>query len=268
MSSQEFSITLETARDALMCIPSHERETWVKMAKALHDEFGEAAFDIWDEWSRGAESYKERDAKTVWKSVGRMASGKRPVTIGSVIYAAQQRGFTLKRSQQVTRTAEEIARLTAEREARREAARLAEEQDHRKAAEAAAAIWGAAEPVRPDHPYLARKGVRPYHARWVSQWVKEFTDDETGEIRKVTVGDAMLVPIWSAPGTCAREACATSSSRLGKSNRRNMRGLRAFEGARIITARVASVTRRTKKNAARGEERAAACRSNPERFSA
>lgn len=200
----DFSISLDTAREALGYIsPDCARWEWSRLAKALYDEFGEAAFETWDNWSQGGDSYDKSAAKSTWRSIARMSSGKKPVTIATLIYEAKKGGFTLRRSHQVQRDDSEIQRLRAEREARREAARLAEEEEQRKSAERARAIWAAAEPVRPDHPYLKRKGVQAYAARWADKWVKEFVDDETGEIRSVTVGDAMLVPIWSAPGRLA-----------------------------------------------------------------
>ncbi len=202
--SQDFSISLDVAREALTYVsPDCTRWEWVKIGKALHDEFGDEAFEAWDSWSQGGSTYKESDAKSTWKSIARMASGKKPVTIASLIFEAKRGGFTLRRSHQTQRTEAEVSRLRAERDARREAARLAEEEAHRRAAERARAIWAEAEPCRPDHPYLKRKGIQTHCARWTSKWVKEFTDNETGEIRSVTVGNAMLIPIWSAPGRLA-----------------------------------------------------------------
>ena len=52
----------ETARvrAALAVIPADDYGTWVDMAFALKHGFGDAGFDIWDEWSRTAGNYNER----------------------------------------------------------------------------------------------------------------------------------------------------------------------------------------------------------------
>lgn len=215
----DFSISLDTAREALGYISADcSRYDWIRIGKALFDEFGDAAEDAFDSWSQGGESYDAKGCKSAWRSIKRMSSGKKPVTIATLIYEAKRGGFTLRRSHQVQRSEDETLRLRAEREARREAARLAEEKEQREAAERARAIWAAAEPVRADHPYLKRKGIQTHCARWVDKWVKEFVDDETGEIRKVTVGDALLVPVWSAPGRLAslQAVFPSAKNRLGR----------------------------------------------------
>ena len=55
--------------EALSWVPADDRETWVRMAMAVKSELGEDGFDVWNRWSRGADSYCERDARAVWRSV-------------------------------------------------------------------------------------------------------------------------------------------------------------------------------------------------------
>jgi putative DNA primase/helicase len=45
-----------------------DRETWVKMAFILKEEYGEPAFEAWDAWSQQGTNYKPIDARDVWKS--------------------------------------------------------------------------------------------------------------------------------------------------------------------------------------------------------
>lgn len=189
------SITLDAARNALTFVPSEDRKTWVRLGKALQDEFGDNAREIFMEWSATSKSFKEKDAATVWKSICRMASAGAPVTIGTLIWEAKQRGWKPDLKHHVHYTAEESARIIAEREARREAARRAEEEDNAAAAAKAEAIWASASPAPADHPYLVRKKARPNSLRHVDAWA---IDTEDGRV--ITVANALLVPIWSSPG--------------------------------------------------------------------
>ncbi len=82
-------------------------------------------------------------------------------------------------------------------QAAREAAELAKQE---AAAEQANRVWRAAkEPAA--HPYLTRKAIAPIGGVRVADWVKEFTDDDTGEVRTVRVPNALLIPIYAAKDT-------------------------------------------------------------------
>ncbi|MDN8068974.1 PriCT-2 domain-containing protein [Burkholderia vietnamiensis] len=151
----------ERARAALAMIPAGDYATWVDMAFALKQGFGEAGFDIWDEWSRTAHNYSERAARVTWRSAGE-SGGK---TLASLFWLAQQHGFDVRASRaamdpadrsrvQPIRPSEDKARQGAQLEARVRARQEA-------VAREALAIWKWARPVGPDHPYLERKQVRP-----------------------------------------------------------------------------------------------------------
>src|SRR5688572_27587829 len=113
------------------------------MGMAVHSELGDAGFDLWNEWSKSAESYSERSAKDAWRSFKPGGA----VGIGTLFYEAKQRGFKLNGAAK-TVDAGEWERLRLERESRR---RVAAEKEQR-AAEAAAAlareIYDAAAPAR------------------------------------------------------------------------------------------------------------------------
>ena len=74
---------------ALWCIPSEDRDIWLRCAMAIKSELGEDGFDLWDQWSAQADSYKPKDAKTVWRSV--KAGGG--ITIRSLFAIARQHGY-------------------------------------------------------------------------------------------------------------------------------------------------------------------------------
>ena len=143
-------------RAALAVIPADDYGTWVDMAFALRHGFGDAGFDIWDEWSRTAGNYNERSARTTWRSA-RESGGK---TLASLFWLARQHGFDLKRTHYPDRMATVLAPHpdVLERRARDEARQQAR---HAVVAREAQEIWQWARPVGPQHPYLVRKQLEP-----------------------------------------------------------------------------------------------------------
>jgi putative DNA primase/helicase len=151
----------ERARAALAMIPAEDYMTWVDMAFALKQGFGEAGFDIWDEWSRTAHNYSERAARVTWRSAGE-SGGK---TLASLFWLAQQHGFDVRGSRAAMDLAERL-RMSPPRpsvDQARQDGRVEARVRARQAAVAreALAIWKWARPVGPGHPYLERKQVRP-----------------------------------------------------------------------------------------------------------
>ncbi len=146
----------ERIREALQFIPASDRDTWLKMGMAIKSELGDAAFDLWDEWSQQADSYNTRDARDVWKSI--RAGGK--LTIGTLFHEAKTNGW---RDDGISREpAPEVFAerklIAAERAAQEEAEVARERAD---AANNAMAIWKAATEAKADHPYLLRKQISP-----------------------------------------------------------------------------------------------------------
>lgn len=177
--------------------PSCDRNTWVKWGMCLKHEFGDAGFDLWDEWSSRSEKYRASDARSTWKSI--KADGKR--TIATLFYGAKQAGWKDDVKYKKPTKAEIDARKAAAA-ARAELAAKEEAEAHAKAAAWAQRLWDAAQPCE-SHPYLERKGVAPYGVR-VGAW--ERIDPDTGEL-VVVAKNALLVPIcdrqrklWSLQG--------------------------------------------------------------------
>lgn len=145
----------DRVRAALATIPAEDYATWVDMAFAVKQGFGEAGFDIWDEWSRTAHNYSERAARVTWRSAGE-SGGK---TLASLFWLAQQHGFDVKGSRAPTDRAVGSPVQAAAAPAGQD--RLEARVRARQAAVAreALAIWKWARPVGPGHPYLERKQV-------------------------------------------------------------------------------------------------------------
>lgn len=189
---------MERARSALYCLdPNCDRDTWVKYAMCLKHEFGEAGFDLWDEWSSQSDKYSASTARSTWKSI--RADGKR--TIGSLFFDAKERGWKNEDKRKMPNNAEIEARKAAAA-ARAEQAAKEEAEAHAKSAAWAQRLWDAAQPCE-SHPYLERKGVAAYGLR-IGAW--ERIDPDTGEL-VVVAKNALLVPIcdrqrklWSLQG--------------------------------------------------------------------
>ena len=136
---------------AISFIPSIDRSLWVEVGMAVKSELGEAGRDIWDAWSRGAESYREDSAKAVWRSI--KPAGK--ITIATLYHYAKSHGW---------RDDAEPMRLSAQQIAERkriaiERSRAAEEDAARGHARAAAEASKAIKSCQAGtHPYLAEKG--------------------------------------------------------------------------------------------------------------
>lgn len=187
-------LTLDQAREALSYIKTqHVREQWVRIGKALQDEFGDAAFDLWDDWSREDDAgYKDNDARTVWRSLLRMNGGSNPVTIGTVIREAKMGGWRPGRMNLVS--PEEAAKREAERIARREEAARLHAEDQAAAAAFALDIWESAQPANDNHPYLLRKKVPSFGLRTLPEVHLPNADGEL-----FTVTDPLIVPILAGP---------------------------------------------------------------------
>ncbi|MBY4867729.1 PriCT-2 domain-containing protein [Burkholderia anthina] len=186
----------DRVRAALAVIPADDYETWVDMAFALKQGFGDGGFEIWDAWSRTAANYNERAARTTWRSVS--ASGGK--TLATLFWQARQHGFDLQRTNYPDRMSAALApsaEVLAQR-AHEEAQRLAR---NAAVAREATSIWQWARPVGPEHPYLLRKHLDP------TDTLRELDALElrallgympTSEEAPLT-GRLLIVPVWNGP---------------------------------------------------------------------
>ena len=150
------SSTMDQIASALRHLDAHDRDGWVQMGMAVKSELGEAGFTLWDDWSRTADNYQPKAAKSVWKSIN---PGGR-VTIASLFAQAIQHGYRPEQPYQPP-SAEERAKLGQERaDALAEAEALATQQ-RQAAKDKATALWAKGHDVAAEHPYLAAKGIVP-----------------------------------------------------------------------------------------------------------
>ena len=104
------SSTMDQIASALRHLDAHDRDGWVQMGMAVKSELGEAGFTLWDDWSRTADNYQPKAAKSVWKSIN---PGGR-VTIASLFAQAIQHGYRPEQPYQPP-SSEERAKLGQER---------------------------------------------------------------------------------------------------------------------------------------------------------
>jgi putative DNA primase/helicase len=79
---------MRRAELALNFISPVERGVWVSMGMSLKSEFGDDARDMWMEWSRQADSFREADANAVWKSFKGVG-----ISLGSLFHEAKAAGW-------------------------------------------------------------------------------------------------------------------------------------------------------------------------------
>lgn len=149
-------MSLQKAIGALSFIQSHDRETWVRIGMAIKAEFGEEGFDAWDAWSQTADSYNEKSARAVWRSIS--AAGK--IGIGTLFHKAAANGWRDNGEHRGALTAQEVAEQLRARAAR-DAATVAEKErkqrGYREAAQRSMALIQACS--METHYYLNAKGL-------------------------------------------------------------------------------------------------------------
>lgn len=101
-------ITFATAREALFAIDADvSRPEWLNCAAALKHQFGHtdeaAALALFDEWSATGQKYGgEKETRKIWESLRPTPVGRLPVTIRSLLRAAEATGWDSKKVKEST----------------------------------------------------------------------------------------------------------------------------------------------------------------------
>ena len=78
--------------DALSGLPSDDYDRWIRVGLALKREFGEAGYEVWDEWSKKGDKYDgEATTRKRWDGFTPRSDGG--VTIGSIFHWAREAGW-------------------------------------------------------------------------------------------------------------------------------------------------------------------------------
>lgn len=142
------STLADRAAHALRVIPADDRDLWVRVGMALKALLGDQGRDLWHEWSRTSERYRERDADAVWRSISE-AGG---ITGGTLFALAHQHGWDSKAAPQTLTDAQYRARVRLIEEA----ATLRRARADKAAGRALARLQAAV--LVNGHRYLAGKG--------------------------------------------------------------------------------------------------------------
>jgi putative DNA primase/helicase len=168
--------TNDKIREALRFVDASERETWLKMGMAVKSELGENGFDLWDAWSQGADSYRERDARDVWRSID--PSGG--IGLGTLFYEAKQSGWRDSHPAPIDPVKQ--AQRQAQRKADQAKAQAQKATAHEAAQAKAKEEWASAHAADPNHPYLVAKGTRPHNLRQSGEMLLVPLYDQTGAL--------------------------------------------------------------------------------------
>lgn len=171
----------------LRFIPADSREVWIQVGMGLKAEFGESAFDAWDDWSQSGTGYSPCDAKTVWRSFNKAGTG-----MGTVIKLAKDAGWLPEKREQ---SREDKQRLAEQLEARRKARQAEVEADEARSArmreavaEACGRIWAEQCGTEGESDYLQRKHVSGHGVGYFSRLVVLEIDDQA-ERCQVWIGE-------------------------------------------------------------------------------
>jgi putative DNA primase/helicase len=145
----------DEVRSALAYVPAHDRETWLRMGMAVKAELGDDGFEIWSSWSQADESYNERDAQSVWRSIS--PGGK--VTARTLFYEASRNGWQPEPARNGS------TGIRAELSPTRQQSDAEDADRRRHAQNRAAEIWNNAQPAPADHGYFTRKSVKAHGVR-------------------------------------------------------------------------------------------------------
>lgn len=148
-------LTLSDVANALPLLdPSMCREQWVRLAAALYSEFGDDAYDVYEQWSANGNSYSPRDFHSMWKSLSKFDR----ISIGSFLHAVLQAGWrrNIENASRVATSGASqsggVHRKVSEPAAHGTLNRLLDRLVQMPIASA-------------DHPYLLRKRIRPFNLR-------------------------------------------------------------------------------------------------------
>lgn len=155
--------SLHETRSMLATVPADiDRGDWVRVLMSIKSEFPDAdGLDLARVWSQGAASFNERALRDTWRSI--KASGG--VGIGSLVKLAKQHGWRAAGGLQPTIDPGELEQRQQRRAAVLRAEQAREARLRAAAALRAHAIWRGCSKATSDHPYLARKQVKPHQAR-------------------------------------------------------------------------------------------------------
>lgn len=84
---------IDRLRQALAMIPSDDRETWLRVGMAVHNDVGgQDGFALWERWSQTSKKFDPVDQMRVWRSFRRRPMGE-AIQLPTVYALAYEHGF-------------------------------------------------------------------------------------------------------------------------------------------------------------------------------
>ncbi|RUR08561.1 DUF3987 domain-containing protein [Legionella septentrionalis] len=181
--------------EALTFISSDDRQTWVRIGMAIKSAFGDAGFDIWDNWSKKSDAYNTKDAINTWKSFN-VDGG---VTIGTLYHIARSNGWFDDKSNYLT--IHQLAR-SVDTSYEKELSKQKVETALR-----AKRIIEQSTKACSQHPYLLKKEIAPVST------IYEIAADRASEILgyipkskgQALIGNLLVIPIENEQGLASLE---------------------------------------------------------------
>ena len=168
---------LNRARDALHAIPADlPRAEWVRVGMGAHA--AGLAFDDFNNWSAGADTYKERDARAAWRS---FKSGK-GIGEGTLFKVASDYGHRPDKAKRPHQTRLPHASTTP-----------AEPTKALRLGMGAADVWGRCKSATAEHGYIMAKNGTPEGLRVVP-------DGDTLTVAGQSMAGALVVPVLPVNG--------------------------------------------------------------------
>lgn len=158
--------TLDDIAAALRYLDATDTSVWLRAGMAIKDEFGDAGFAVWDDWSQNDSRYQPKECRTRWKSF-KGGAGRARVTIATILHLAFERGFELARPDL---TEEQKAAFAAEQAQRRAQVAARHEQEQADMLRWYDAVAAACTRLAPhlktvgNSPYLGKKRVSAHGA--------------------------------------------------------------------------------------------------------
>lgn len=92
-NGQSIDLSHDDIADMLRYIPNNDLhyDSWIEIGMCIHHATDGTGFDVWDMWSQSSAKYDADEMHKKWHSFGKSAN---PKTIGTLIYLAEQGGWS------------------------------------------------------------------------------------------------------------------------------------------------------------------------------
>ena len=91
LAGNQVDISADELAEIIRHIPDHDSyDNWVAVGMGIHHATQGVGFHIWDAWSQQSSKYDPEQMGRKWHSFGKSAN---PVTLGTLIYKAEQNGY-------------------------------------------------------------------------------------------------------------------------------------------------------------------------------